>query len=214
MSLPLTSPPESLCILRLSAIGDVTHVLPTLRTIQHSWPDCRITWIIGRAEASLVGDIPGVELVIFDKSLGWKAYRHLAKALKRRRFDILLHMQISLRASLASLLVKAPIRLGFDRPRAKNGQWLFTNNRIAAKPRQHVLDSFLEFPKTLGIEETILAWDIPVPQEAKEFADKQLSGAGKWLAINPCTSTRARNWRNWSVENYAAVINYAAKNTA
>ena len=55
-----------------------------------------------------------------------------------------------------------------------------------------------------------MAWDIPIPETAKEFAERHLAGTGRWLAINPCSSNRARNWRNWSVENYAAVIDYAA----
>ncbi|MEC7922852.1 MAG: glycosyl transferase, partial [Planctomycetota bacterium] len=37
-SLPLAQPPKSICILRLSAIGDCTHVVPMVRTIQKHWP--------------------------------------------------------------------------------------------------------------------------------------------------------------------------------
>lgn len=209
MSLPLPSAPESLCILRLSAIGDVTHVLPTLRTIQHHWPHCRICWIIGKTEATLVKDIPGVEFIIFDKTQGWRAYRDLSRALRGRSFDVLLHMQISLRSSLASRLVKAAVRLGYDRKRAKNGQWLFTNHRIEAVDKQHVLDSFLEFPKALGLKEMAPCWDIPIPDEAGAFAEKHLPKGKRILAVNPCTSNRSRNWRNWSIESYARVIDHA-----
>lgn len=208
LSLPLSAPPKSLCILRLSALGDVTHVLPTLRILQQHWPQCHITWVIGKTEASLVNDIPGVEFIIFDKSQGVKAYRELHEKLKNRRFDVLLHMQAALRASLASLLIRADIRLGFDRARATNGQWLFTNARIAPQKHQHVLDGFLEFAKALGLEPGTLCWDIPIPPEAREAADRMLPDE-PFLVINPCSSVRARNWRNWSVESYAAVINHA-----
>jgi len=209
MTISLPSPPESICILRLSALGDVTHVLPTLRTLQKAWPHCKITWIIGKLEHSLVGDIPDVEFIVFDKSRGVKAYLQLAKDLKGRQFDILLHMQVALRASLASLFIKAPIRLGFDAARARNGQSIFTNHQIASVERQHVLDSFLEFPKALGIGNSILEWDIPIPDEAKEKINGIIPVDKKLLVINPCTSNRARNWRNWSAENYASVIGYA-----
>ncbi len=193
----------------MSALGDVTHVLPTLRTLQKAWPDCRITWIIGKTEYALVGDIPNVEFIVFDKSRGVKAYLQLANNLKGKKFDILLHMQVALRASLASLFVNAPIRLGFDAARSRNGQSIFTNHRIAAIDRQHVLDSFLEFPKTLGINETVLDWNIPIPDAALEKTSELLPHNKKILAINPCTSNRARNWRNWSVENYATIIGFA-----
>lgn len=200
-----------MCILRLSAIGDVTHILPTLRTLQHHWPKTRITWIIGKNEAALVNDIPDVEFIIFDKKQGWSAYRGLYKTLKNRRFDVLLHMQVSLRSSLASLAVKAPIRMGFDRARAKNLQWLFTNCKIKPRAQQHVLDSFLEFPRALGLEETIIAWDIPIPQQARCLVEETFPKNGRILAINPCSSVRARNWRNWDIESYAEIIDHAAE---
>ena len=211
MSLLLSAPPKSICILRLSAIGDVSHILPTLRTLQHHWPETQITWIIGKTEAALVDDIPGVEFIVFDKKQGWSAYRQLFRTLKNRRFDVLLHMQVSLRSSLASLTVKAPIRMGYDRARAKNFQWLFTNHKISPRTQQHVLDSLLEFPRALGLDETIVAWNIPIPQQAQCLLEETLPKNRKILAINPCTSVRARNWRNWSVESYAQIIDHAAE---
>jgi len=160
----------------------------------------------------LVGDIPDVEFILFDKSRGVKAYLQLAKELKGREFDILLHMQVALRASLASLVVNAPIKLGFDLGRSRNGQSFFVNHRIACIEHQHVLDGFLEFPKALGLTEPVLSWDIPIPDAAQTFATNTLPQDKPILAINPCTSNRSRNWRNWSVENYASVIDFAAQN--
>jgi heptosyltransferase I len=206
MPLPLTTPPERICILRLSAIGDVTHVLPTVRSIQHQWPDTKITWIIGKLEHQLVCDIPGIEFIIFDKSHGWSAYKKLRQQLSGYTFDVLLHMQISLRASFASLFIKAPVKLGFDKARAKNFQSLFCNYQISPpSPRQHVLDSLMEFALALGIDNKIIEWNIPVPESALDFIQQNIS-AEKYIAINPCTSARSNNWRNLSVQTYADVI--------
>lgn len=182
---------------------------PVIRTLQNAWPACRITWIIGKLEAGLVGDLPGVEFIIFDKAKGWRAFRELRTALKNRYFDVLLHMQVATRASLISLFVKAPLKLGFDKARAHDRQWLFTNQRIAPKPNQHVLDGFFGFVETLGIHRRQLHWDIPIPEAAAGFADRHLPADTPLLVINPCTSQRARNWRNWPAERYAAVADYA-----
>ena len=207
---PLSSAPDSVCILRLSAIGDVTHALPVLRTLQHHWPDTSITWIIGRNEHALVSEIDGVEFITFDKSLGSGAYRYIHKQVSGRRFDILLHMQLSLRASINSLLIKADMKLGFDRARAKDMQWLFTNEKIIPKStRQHVVDSFMEFPRHLGLE-PVMKWDLPVSAEAVTNVRHLISGE-KFLAINPCAVAKARNWRNWTAEGYAEVADYAAE---
>jgi len=180
-------------------------VLPAVRSIQHQWPDTKISWIIGKLEYQLVCDIPEIEFIIFDKSSGWSAYKKLRQQLSGRSFDVLLHMQISLRASLASLLIKAPIKLGFDKARAKNLQSLFCNCQIPPSPRQHVLDSLMEFALSLGINNKVIEWNIPIPESALHFVQQNIS-AEKYITINPCTSARSNNWRNLSVHTYADVI--------
>lgn len=209
MQLPLRTAPESLCILRLSAIGDVCHTLPVVRTLQAHWPETRLTWIIGRVEAGLLGDIPGIEFIIFDKTEGWRAYRNLRTELHDRHFDVMLQMQIALRASVASLLIRSELRLGFDKARAKDYQWLFTNARIAPAQRQHVMDGLFGFTEALGIKERMLRWDIPQPLSAIQRIDALIPSAKPLLLISPCSSDRRRNWRNWSPERYAAVADYA-----
>ena len=202
--------PESLCLLRLSALGDVTHMVPVVRTLQHEWPDTRLTWIIGRLEAELVGDLPGIEFIVFDKARGLAAFRDLWGDLDGRRFDVLLQMQVALRANLAGRLVRAPVRIGFDRARSRDGHGLFVNRRIEPHPGAHVLDGLFDFLRALGIEQRVLRWDIPVPEAAAEFARAQLPDGQHYLAINACTSARVNNWRNWSAERYAAVADHAA----
>jgi heptosyltransferase I len=209
MGLLFTEPPKSICLLRLSALGDVSHVLPMLRTLQAHWPQTAITWIIGKTEYRLVSDITGVDFIIFDKSKGVAAYRDLRRALRGRRFDVLLHMQAALRASLASLQIKARVRVGFDRARAKDLQWLFTNRKIAAHPREHVLESFFGFTEALGIQERVMRWDIPIPAEARTFAAEQLPDDGqRILLISPCSSMA---YRDWSSSGYASVASYAIR---
>lgn len=204
-------PPARVCILRLSAVGDVCHTLPVVRSLQAAWPDARFTWIIGRLEASLVADIPGIEFIIFDKAKGLGAYRELRNTLRSRDFDLLLHMQMSFRASLASsLAIRAPVKLGFDRQRAHDWQWLFSNRRIPYRPRQHVMDSFFGFAETCGVTQKVLHWDIPVPAEARAFADGQIPDGIRALIISPCANARFRNFRNWRAERYAAAADYAA----
>jgi heptosyltransferase I len=210
-------PPASICILRLSALGDITHALPVLRTLQKHWPETSITWIIGKTEYELVRDIGGVEFIIFDKSRGLGAYSDLRRQMKGRRFDILLHMQLSLRASAASLFIPARIKLGFDRERAKDLQWLFSNQKITpASTRQHVVDSFIEFPKHIGLE-PVMEWQLPVSREAKASLLQKLSSnaaelntEGPLLVISPCAMAKSRNWRDWTAEGYASVADYAA----
>ncbi len=114
-------------------------------------PSTRITWIIGKTEHSLLRGLHGVEFIVLDKALGWRGYLEVRRALGRRRFDALLHMHASARANLVSVLVHAPIRIGFDRARARDQQWLFTNRRLPARARRHVMDGLFEFADALGV---------------------------------------------------------------
>ncbi len=204
----LKAPQRELCLLRLSALGDCTHVVPVVRSLQAAWPQTRITWIIGKLEHQLLGDLPGVEFVVVDKGRGRRAYSDLRPG---RQFDVLLQMQVSLRASLLGLQVSVRRRLGFDRQRARDLQWLFTHHLIAHRPREHVLDGFFGFAEALGVRERVMRWDIPVPEAARTWADAHLPADRPWLAINPCSSARFRNFRNWATERYAAVADHAAE---
>ena len=206
--LPTDRPPHSVCILRLSALGDACHVVPIVRTLQQVWPQTRLTWIIGKGEARLMELIEGVEFITVDKRAGLEAGRALRSRLAGRRFDVLLHMQLSLRASLLSSLVRAHVRLGFDRQRARELQWLFTNARIAPRPREHVLDSFFGFLEALGIRDRALRWDVPLAAEALAYAGKLIPDERPTLLISPCSSHIRRNW---NAHGYAQVASHAVR---
>ena len=201
------STPQNICILRLSAIGDTCHVVPVLRTLQQAWPQARFTWVIGALESRLMSTLPGVEFITVEKRAR-TAGRELAARLADRRFDVLLHMQLALRASLIARQIRATVKLGFDRARARELQWLFTNRRIAANAREHVQDSFFGFAAALGVHERLLRWDVPVPQAAQVAAAALVPEGVRTLIISPCSSHKLRNWR---AERYAAVADHAVR---
>ena len=200
-----SSAPQSLCILRLSALGDITHTLPIFHTIRQAWPNTKISWIIGKTEYELIKHLQDVEFIIFDKKAGFSAYRDIRNKLKNKRFDILLHMQMSLRASLISLLVKSEVKIGFDKKRAKDVQWLFTNTKIQHKEKQHVIDSFFGFTESIGIQEKKYDWDIPLLAEDIKSSKTLLNINSKYIIISPCSS---KAYRNWNMQGYAAVADY------
>ena len=208
MLLPLAEPPRSVCILRLSALGDTCHIVPIVRTLQHAWPGIELTWIIGKAEARLMSLVDGVEFITVDKRAGFGARHALREQLRGRQFDVLLHMQLALRASLVARNVSATVKLGFDRARARDLQWMFTNARVAPRTREHVLDSFFGFLAALGIKDRLVEWNIPLPEDARAYAERLIPDSQPTLIISPCSSHILRNWRP---ERYAAVADYAAR---
>ena len=175
--------------------------------MQAAWPATRYTWIIGKLEHKLMSLAPEVEFISYDKRGGLAELLRLRRLLADRRFDVLLHMQLAFRASLIATLVRAPIKLGFDRRRARELQWLFTNRRIADQGDQHVLDALFGFTDALGVPASAPRWDLPLPAAACAYAQRLIPDSRPTLLISACSSHVLRNWR---AERYAALADHAA----
>ena len=212
MTIAPAAPPRSLCLLRLSALGDVTHVLPLVRTVQRAWPQVSLTWIIGKGEHRLLAGLEGVDFVEYDKASGLAGMRTIRQLLRERlgpgqRFDALLQMQVAARANLLSAFIPAERRIGYDRSRSKDLHGLFINRRIPDRPGIHVLDAIGSFCEPLGLKQTDVTWNLPVPDEAHGWARAQWPDDGtRTLLISPCSSHVRRNWR---ADRYAAVADHA-----
>ncbi len=198
-----------MCLLRLSALGDVTHVVPLVRTLQAARPDTPIHWIIDKAGHKLLDGLPGVTFHAYDKKSGMAGVKELRRQLPPGRFEALLQMQVAFRANLLSAFIPAERRIGYDRSRSKDLHGLFINERIPDRPGIHVLDAIGSFCEPLGLRQTEVSWDLAVPQSAYEWAAAQWQDDGRpVLMISPCSSHVRRNWY---ADRYAAVANHAAQ---
>ena len=199
--------PHALCILRLSAIGDVCHAISVVQAIQRHWPSTQITWITGKVEAQLIHDLPGVEVIVYDKKTGLKGMRAVWTQLGSRHFDALLHMQAAIRASVLTLGISAKHKIGFAKNRTREGQRWFVSELCPNTDAIHVLDNFAEFAHYIGVPFEGPAWDIPVSQSDRNFAIDQLSSDERNLVICAAASD---DDRNWTAEGYAEFADYAA----
>ena len=194
--------------MRLSALGDVCLILPLVRTLQAAFPEAQITWVIGRPMHDFLAGLDGVEFVIYDKGRPLGAYLDFYRAMRGRQFDVLLAAQASWRANLLYPLIHAPVKIGFDRARARDFHRYVVNRHIAPG-RQHLLEGFLGFAAALGVEKSVIEWRLPLTPSDHEFARGQLGPEKNfWLAVNPAAS---KPRRNWPPERYAAVINHAVE---
>lgn len=196
--------PQSICILRLSAIGDVCHAVSTVQAIQRQYPEALITWVIGKVEAQLLKNLPDVEFIVFDKSKGIKAYSELRQAMKGRQYDILLHMQLAFRANLAAYFIPAKIKLGFEKKRSKELHSLFVNGHISDSKGMHVLEGFRDFARAIDVPDSEPLWNIPLPHEVELWANNQLPQE-PFMVISPGASKAERNWLT---ARYAKVADY------
>lgn len=198
---------KSICILRLSSIGDITHMIPIIKSIQTHAPKIDITWIIGKTEYSLVKNISNVHFIVIDKNDFLSTFSTLIYLYKNFRFDALLHMQVSLRANFISLFIKAKVKIGFDKHNSKNLHDFFINTRINDSVRKHVRETFFEFLSKIGIEKRSNSTDINI----KYKTDKHLTKK-KYIVFNPFTSSRRFNYREWDINNYKVIADYLSNN--
>jgi heptosyltransferase I len=197
-------PPESVCLLRLSALGDVCNALPVVRAIQDYWPTTSITWVIGKAAYPLVQEEKDINFIIIDKA---KSFFYHRKQLAERSFGVLLNLHPTMRANIVSCAINAKIKIGFDKKRSKDFHHWFCPYRIDYQPREHVVDSFLGFLSTLGFPIILPRWDLKIPKRTSEREFDHIAPGKLNILISPCSGERRGNYRNWEVERYIDLIN-------
>ncbi|HEY0670766.1 MAG TPA: glycosyltransferase family 9 protein [Longimicrobiales bacterium] len=203
----LPRPPREIGVVMLSALGDAVHVLPVLNALKRKWPESRITWVIQPVPYQLVRNHEAVDdFIIFHRRRGGQAlrsYRELRHDFKGRHFDLLINLQVYLKAGLITALAPADIKLGFDRKRARDMNWLFTNQRIPARPMQHVQDQYFEFIEYLGIDPEPVEWRLQISPEERAAQSQFFEPLGRTCAIVVGTS---KPLKNWAPDRYARVI--------
>ena len=188
--------PNNICIVMMSAVGDAVHVLPVINALKRTNPATRITWVLQPGPAVLVRGHRSVdEIVVFDRARGMAAFADVARELRNRRFDLVINLQVYFKAGIVTAFTQAPIKLGFDRARARDFNWLFTNTKIPASPVQHVQDQYLEFLNALGVPADPLEWDLgPWPNEREWQRSFRSSIKRPVASIVVATSKPEKDW--------------------
>jgi len=192
----LAGVPDNVCIVMMSAVGDAVHVLPVINALKRANPRTRITWILQPGPAALVRGHRSVdEIVVFDRARGFRAFTDVASAMSKRRFDLVINLQVYFKAGIVTASTHAPIKLGFDRARARDMNWLFTNRKIPAHAIQHVQDQYFEFLTALGVSPEPVEWDLgPWPKERQWQRDFVASIDRPIASIVVATSKPEKDW--------------------
>ena len=200
--------PENIAIVRFSALGDLVLVAALLHNLHKNFPRTRLTLITSPLGRDMLGGLEGVEFEVFDKPRSFADYRRFYRAFRSRQFDAVLALQANLRINLLYPALRAPLKIGFDRMRAKEGQWLFCNSHINYTG-PHLLDSFLAFGTKFGAAAQPLEWDLPLSDADHAWAESELASLPRpVIAIHPVSSKAERNW---PLERYAEIVETAVQ---
>lgn len=208
---PLTLQPGArVCIVLLTAVGDAVHALPVLNALKHHVPGVHLTWVIQPGPAGLVRGHPAVdELVIFERKRGVRGFMDVRRELAGHHFDLVILLQPYLKAAVVAGFARAPLKLGYDRARARDLSWMAINRPLPPHPPQHIQDQYLEFLAALGIPAEPLEWQLgPTEEESARYAGLLPPHAGPTLAFVVGTS---KPQKEWPAERYAAVMDALAE---
>ena len=245
----MTLPPDDLrsrdfskiLLIKMSAVGDVVHTIPVLHKLRRRYPAARLDWLATPAIAELLRHHHAITNVIEFARNEWSApwrlapfasYARLAAALRAAAYDLVVDMHGQFRTALLALATGAPVRIGFDRPRARvweasartfskqardhawqgarEGSWLAYTHRIPVPTLDlHAVDRYLNVGPMLGFDDGPADFSFPIPPDATVRIDALLDcyeiAKAKLVAIAPGTIWETKQWRS---DGFAEVARY------
>lgn len=192
----------------LSAIGDAVHVLPVANALRRAVPGVRLSWVIQPVPFRLVHNHPAIdEFILFHRRAGLKgvsAFVETRRQLRSREFDLVIDLQVYFKAGLLTWFTRAPVRLGFDRRRARDLNWLFTTHRIPPHANQHVQDQYFEFLDYLDVPHDPPEWGIVITDEEREAQTQFFESIDRPVCAVVLGSSKPR--KDWPAERYARLL--------
>jgi lipopolysaccharide heptosyltransferase I len=221
-------PFRRILLIKPSAVGDVIHTIPVLARLRQRYPDARIDWLLTPPIADLIRHHPALSNpVLFDRrnlahfGRGWAATRGLARLLlklRRARYELVIDLHGQLRSAIFTLVTRAPVRIGFDRPRrtrgprrlveaayvhgwtgTREGAWVAYTHCIPIPSLDvHAVDRYLWVAPMLGLSAGPPDFRVPIPAAAARAVADMLSRHGvrgqEYAVLVPGTTWETKHW--------------------
>lgn len=196
---------QDVCIVLLTGLGDVIHGLPVANALKRDQPTRRITWVVEPMPAPIVEQHPAVdEVVVYEKSRGVAGVVDLWRKLGSRGLDVTLNLNVYFKAIWPTVFSGAPVRVGFDRDRARDLTWMAANERLPRRPRSHTQDMFLEFLDYLDVQPEPLEWRLQ-PTRAEQAAQERFFRRFR-RPVAAVVPASANPKKDWTAERWAGVL--------
>lgn len=211
----------NILIVKLSAIGDVIHTLPSLAALRELYPEAHITWVVEEAAAGLVNNHPLLNAVLISRRKSWIKYlrkgeisrplremRTFFRELRKRPYDLVIDFHGLLKSALIVLLSGGKRKLGYDSMQELSG--LFYNEKIPEDMNKHAVDRYLDFPRHLGAKiakaQFILPSDNAAQTRMQSLLEKHHLENKKFIAVNPVAYWETKLWDDEKFARLADLI--------
>lgn len=216
----------NILIVKLSAIGDVIHTLPSLSALRKLYPEANITWVIEEDSADIIKDHPYLNRVIISRRKKWMAdlkSPHLAnrtireikafiRTLKGRSYDLVIDFHGLFKSSIIVFLSGGKRKLGYDSMQELSG--LFLNEKIREDMEKHAVDRYLDFLHHLGSDIDEKEFLIPVQEENRNrvinlLTINNIDRKERFVAVNPVAFWETKLWED---DKFARLCDRIAEN--
>jgi len=211
----------NILIVKLSAIGDVIHTLPSLTALRKLYPDAHITWVVEEAAADLVKNHPDLDAVIISRRKSWsrdfqkgqfrrpwEELQSFIKTVRQRPYDLVIDFHGLFKSSIIVFFSDGKRKLGYNSLQELSG--LFLNEKIPEDMNKHAVERYLDFPRYLGAKIDKARFVLPSNQEAEEkiriLMDEYNLEDKKFIAINPVAYWETKLWSNEKFARLADLI--------
>lgn len=200
--------PERIAVVRLSAIGDTVHAVPVIASLRRAWPDSHLAWVIQPGPLELMAGRPDVdEFITFERARGLRGLVDFHRSVRGRTFDLVLNLHPNFKGGVATALLSASRKVGYDRARSRDGSWLVTDRRLPPRPLGHIQEEYFEFLEHLGVP-VRREWDF-------HFSAAELEARAAWPGEEgrPVLGAVIRSSdpdKDWILDRWARVLDVAA----
>jgi heptosyltransferase I len=217
----ITKKPEKILIIRLSAIGDVVHVLPALRLLRSNFPESKIAWLVEDKASDILTGHPDIDDVIIFPRKKWqrtilkinKTLNTLSdiisfyKRLRGEHYDLIIDFQGNLKSGIMNLITGSGKKVGFGKGYCKELNYLTTQYQaFPPEKKMHRIDKNLFLLKELGIENGFQRPKLPVFNPDRKYISKfittGINSSLPIIIIHPGTS-KFGSYKQWPPLNYA-----------
>jgi len=200
-------------IIKLSAIGDVIHSLPSLRALREIFPDARISWVVETAASDLLIGNPDLDRIIISHRKKWAAnLRNLRdvrdtfseaasflRDLRDRNYDIIIDFHGLFKSAVLAFLARGKRKIGYDSMQELSG--IFYNEKITEDMGKHAVDRYLDFPRYLGFKGDKAEFKIyPGVENERQVEDllraHQIEPGDPVIAVSPQALWDTKLWDN------------------
>lgn len=200
----------NILIVKLSAVGDVIHTLPSLAALRSHYPHAHITWAIEAAAADLILDHPHLDRVLVSHRKRWiddlkngrfgaavKGIKAFRSELRERPYDLVIDFHGLLKSAVIVLTSGGVRKLGYDS--LQEGSGLFYNEKIPEDMKKHAVDRYLDFARHLGARVQTPEFVIPFSGENERRTRGFLEANGigpndPFIAISPQALWETKLW--------------------